>query len=163
MDKLSTHLPYDEHDLMKGNTCFVTCDTVVVPSDWPFIPQSWLRAYAGNVVKVLEIDPDNAHLVFAKSGETLGWLYSTLLGSILSNCLLQSRHRAYEIASVVDGTVPVRRDFGIARAPSGVVFGQVLKIWRRFGKVLAPSHHVGSSMGGHPHAWVKFVNLGWTL
>ena len=122
MDKLSTHLPYDEHDLMKGNTCFVTCDTVVVPSDWPFIPQSWLRAYAGNVVKVLEIDPDNAHLVFAKSGETLGWLYSTLLGSILSNCLLQSRHRAYEIASVVDGTVPVRRAFGIARAPSGVVF-----------------------------------------
>ena len=80
MDK---YLSYEEHDVLKGSTFFAKYDTVVVPNDWPFQSGSWLRVYAGNVVNILEIDPDNDNLVFAMFGKEHGWLYSNLLESIL--------------------------------------------------------------------------------
>ena len=70
MDK---YLSYEEHDVLKGNTFFAKYDTVVVPNDWPFESGSWLRVYAGNVVNILEIDPDNDNLVFAMFGKEHGF------------------------------------------------------------------------------------------
>ena len=83
MDKLSRYLSYDEPNVLNGNTSSAKYDTVVLPKDWPFHPDSWLRVYAGNVVNILEIDPDNDNLVFAMFGKEHGWLYSNLLESIL--------------------------------------------------------------------------------